>query len=419
MKLSRKKFLIIVSCLFIVASCSKKNSDTPINPPADNLPIIKNVTPDSGSVGTVVTITGNNFSTDLTQDVVKFNGVQAIVSSATNSEIKVKVPESATTGKITLAIKTYTSTSDRDFKVLQAYWVQKVDFAGGYRIFGTGFTAGDKGYLLTGVTPFQGVIANDLWEYDSLLNIWTRKADFPGGARQMAIGFSIAGKGYIGTGFNYGNPDPSLERKDLWEYNPALDTWTRKADMPTVPREYAIAFTISNKAYVGLGATGGSGGLGTSLNDFWEYDPALDSWTRKADFPGAATLESIGFSVSGKGYVGLGANSSGVFSKEIWQFDPTNNTWTRKNDFPAEGRQGGVSININGVVFAGFGAIVGKLFADFWKYNPADDNWILQPQFPGGPRAFPVLLSMGTKGYLGTGADSTNNGVKDFWQFNP
>jgi hypothetical protein len=79
----------------------------------------------------------------------------------------------------------------------------------------------------------------------------------------------------------------------------------------------------------------------------------------------------------------------------------------------------GVSININGVAFAGFGAIVGKLFADFWKYNPVDDNWILQPQFPSGPRAFPVLLSIGTKGYLGTGADSTNNGVKDFWQFSP
>ena len=136
MKFSYKKCLIIGSCLFILASCSKKNSSTPINPPVDNLPIIKNVTPDSGAVGTIVTITGNHFSSDLTQDVVKFNGVQAIVNSATNSEIKVIVPEGATTGKITLAIKTYTSTSDRDFKVLQAYWVQKADFAGGYRIFG-------------------------------------------------------------------------------------------------------------------------------------------------------------------------------------------------------------------------------------------------------------------------------------------
>lgn len=420
MSIPYKYFVLIGICFFAVVSCSKNNSGQSVTPPPlDNSPVIKNFSPDSGYVSSVVTITGTNFSADIVQDVVKFNGVQAAVSSATNTEIKVTVPAGTTTGKITLALKTYTATSDHDFKLLQPSWVQKVDFAGGLRIFASGFAVGNKGYLLTGNTPFQGVIAKDLWEYDATTNAWVRKADFPGGPRQMAVGFSVAGKGYVGTGFIYSNPDPAAEHKDLWEYDPAINTWTQKTDMPSVPREYGIAFTIADKAYVGLGGTGGASGSGSSLKDFWQYDPSSDSWTRKADFPGSVTMECLAFAIEGKGYVGLGGNNAGVFSKEVWQFDPVANTWTRKNDFPGEGRQGGMGVAVNGSAYAGFGNVIGRMFGDFWKYNSTNDSWLLQPQFPGGPRSFPVLISVGTKGYLGTGADSSSNGVKDFWQFNP
>ncbi len=45
----------------------------------------------SGPVGTVVTINGTGFSTTASQNTVKFNGVTATVSSATNSQIQVTV----------------------------------------------------------------------------------------------------------------------------------------------------------------------------------------------------------------------------------------------------------------------------------------------------------------------------------------
>ena len=55
--------------------------------------------------------------------------------------------------------------------------------------------------------------------------VWTQKTDFGGGNRFGAIGFSIGLKEYIGTGW-----DDNGFKKDLWEYDPANDSWTQKAD---------------------------------------------------------------------------------------------------------------------------------------------------------------------------------------------
>ena len=55
----------------------------------------------------------------------------------------------------------------------------------------------------------------DFWEYDPATNAWTQKADFGGTARDGAVGFSIGSKGYIGTGY-----DGTGSTKDFWEYTP-------------------------------------------------------------------------------------------------------------------------------------------------------------------------------------------------------
>ena len=43
----------------------------------------------------------------------------------------------------------------------------------------------------------------------------------------------------------------------------------------------AVAFSIGSKAYIGTGQDDSS-----YYKDFWEYDPATDTWTQKADFGG-------------------------------------------------------------------------------------------------------------------------------------
>ncbi|PSR06101.1 MAG: hypothetical protein BRD49_02230, partial [Bacteroidetes bacterium SW_10_40_5] len=58
-----------------------------------------------------------------------------------------------------------------------------------------------------------------------------------------------------------------------------------------------------------------------------------------------------------------------------------------------------------------------KRYKDFWKYNVTTDSWTQIANFNGGKRSRATAFSIGNKGYIGTGRDSTNsNFLQDFWQ---
>jgi photosystem II stability/assembly factor-like uncharacterized protein len=78
---------------------------------------ILSFTPTSGTPGTTITITGNNFSDDMMGNVVLINGVSSTVTSSTATTINAVVPNTATTGKITVTANGQTVTSAADFTV--------------------------------------------------------------------------------------------------------------------------------------------------------------------------------------------------------------------------------------------------------------------------------------------------------------
>lgn len=74
-------------------------------------------TPNSGPVGSSVTIYGTGFSTTPSQNSVSFNGVAASVTSATFSQIVATVPATATTGPIGITTPAGSATSATSFVV--------------------------------------------------------------------------------------------------------------------------------------------------------------------------------------------------------------------------------------------------------------------------------------------------------------
>lgn len=83
-------------------------------------PTIASFSPASGVVGSIITITGTNFSTNATNNVVKVNGVTATIASATATSIIIPIPANATTGKITVTVDGQTATSTAPFIVKKA-----------------------------------------------------------------------------------------------------------------------------------------------------------------------------------------------------------------------------------------------------------------------------------------------------------
>ena len=92
-------------------------------------PVITSFAPASGSVGTMVTITGGGFNPVAANNHVWFGPVEAIVGSVSATSISVVVPAGAAFHPITVAANGYSATSTTYFNVT---------FAGG----GNGFVAG-------------------------------------------------------------------------------------------------------------------------------------------------------------------------------------------------------------------------------------------------------------------------------------
>ena len=229
----------------------------------------------------------------------------------------------------------------------QDTWTRKADFGGLARQAATGFSIGSKGYLGTG---FADDYAKDFWEYDPAANTWTQKADFGGSGRTWAVGFSIGSKGYVGTGA----PFTAIESltKDFWEYDPAADTWMRKADFGGSARYGATGFGIGSVGYLGTGYDGVSntGGLfGGATRDFWEYDPAANTWTRRADSGGSARYVAVGFSIGSQGYLGTGFNTDSFDeTRDFWQYTPVRSCQAPTNVAVASITTTTASVSFNG-----------------------------------------------------------------------
>ena len=137
--------------------------------------------------------------------------------------------------------------------------------------------------------------------------------------------------------------------------------WVQKAGFPGSGRHGAISFTIGNKAYVGMGHIN-SGPLGeVYFNDIWEYDPASDSWTQKADYPEAAFAYGMAFSHNNLGYIG--------FDYTLFSFNPQTNSYIQKAD-PIFSLVSENKINIeiyNEIVFV--------MQASMHSYSPLSDTW--------------------------------------------
>ncbi len=82
------------------------NHDADIMQVITRPPEISDVQPDTGMAGTVVTISGKNFSSDLAGggNAVKFNGVTATLMSAASDELQAAVPGGASSGPITVTL---------------------------------------------------------------------------------------------------------------------------------------------------------------------------------------------------------------------------------------------------------------------------------------------------------------------------
>jgi N-acetylneuraminic acid mutarotase len=210
-------------------------------------------------------------------------------------------------------------------------------------------------------------------EYQPATDTWTRKADMPTARNALSVSvvnetlFAIGGAGGIGI------PLQTVE-----EYQPNTDTWMRKADMPT-PRYGLSTCAVNGRIY----AIGGSKGGFNALSTVEEYDPVTDMWTQKADMPTARIHLSTSV-VDGKIYAIGGATGAPSLTSltTVEEYDPITDIWTRKANLPSSGCTLSTSV-VNGKIYAIGGATqMMSPISTVQVYNPATDTWTQKADMP-------------------------------------
>ena len=176
----------------------------------------------------------------------------------------------------------------------------------------------NKVYVFGGIDPNTGVVSNATKVLDITANEWSTAANLPAPRHSMAAGYNEAnGRIYLAGGFN--TADPSSAQITTWEYNPATNTFTPRADLP-----HAVGSAASGVVAGHLYVAGGHDTSGV-VDLTWDYDIAANTWTPKASMPTPTNAPGSAAAI-GKLWSFGGETPSDPTAGTV-SYDPATNSW--------------------------------------------------------------------------------------------
>lgn len=218
---------------------------------------------------------------------------------------------------------------------------------------------------------------------------WVKLAPFPEAAEEV-YGIDAGGKLYVFQGLG-----PRWTPRGLvYEYDPATDQWTKKKPMP-LPSHHTAVAELNGKIYLVGGFVPPKSGppAWEPINNLWEYDPANDTWKALAPMPtkrGSPVAAAIGGKIYVIGGAGLhpGSKETSVHPRRPHRslgtneaYDPATNTWEQRSDMPTARNHAAIGVVSNKIYVIG-----GRIGAAFMttpasatdiveEYDPAADQW--------------------------------------------
>jgi N-acetylneuraminic acid mutarotase len=259
-----------------------------------------------------------------------------------------------------------------------------------------GVTIGHGMFVFAGLDDERFVPYGAVYRYDADSEKWTTLQNMPLPAHHI-MATAYGGKVYVFGGFTR---PPDLKSwqptSAAWQYDPATDTWKALAPLPR-PRGAGQAVTVGDKIYVVGGACSDPEGKTSSpivpkgpgqtvVGFVDEYDPATNTWKRKADMPTPRNhflaAESGGKIYAIDGRIGAVFVTMAGITDVVEEYDPATDRWKLVSRAPTN--RGDVS----GAVLNGKIYVAGGEFQDsnrkmaFWAveaYNPATNTWEVLP----------------------------------------
>lgn len=145
-------------------------------------------------------------------------------------------------------------------------WEQLNSFPGRHRTGAVMCHDGQRYFFGTGYVVDN---MNDWWEYFPATDTWKERKPMPDKGRYNAVAFSVGNRFFVATGRKFGGSlTDGIIYDDILEYDANKNGWYKRGKIPTGGRENAVAFVLNNKAYIGFGEN-----EGLMYNDLWSFNP--------------------------------------------------------------------------------------------------------------------------------------------------
>ncbi len=333
-------------------------------------PTINSISPTSGPVGTLVTITGNNL---LNPSSINIGGKAAIPISNDGATLVAMVMPGANSGDVNISTVAGAANFSGSFTVLNTQPPKTQD---GDKLVGSGgLTKANQGSTVavsadgnTAVVGGSGVnnYLEVVWIYTKKAGVWSQQDNIivgdptvSGNAEQESHGQSVAISADGNTVIIGGHNDNGGVGA-AWVYTRNGNVWTQQGKkltakdvIPNVRLGYAVALSADGNTAV-VGGSGNENGAGA----VWVFTRNNGSWTQDGDKlvgTGASKDARQGYSISlsadGKTLLVGGYNDNGGVGA-AWVFAKNNGVWTQQgNKLVGTGAVGnasqGFSVSLN------------------------------------------------------------------------
>jgi hypothetical protein len=204
--------------------------------------------------------------------------------------------------------------------------------------------------------------------FNPATNSWTTKASMPTARGALAAAPGADGQIYVFGGF-VTSSNSTLSTVEA--YNLATNSWTSKHSMPTARESLAAALGADGQIYV-------FGGYSTishnTLATVEAYNPATDTWTTKTSMPTANDSMAAVAGADGLIYVCGGSSGSTVEA-----YNPATNSWSAKASMSTAGASLAAGPGTDGLLY-----VIGGGDSTLEAYNPATDSWSTKANVPNG-----------------------------------
>ena len=253
----------------------------------------------------------------------------------------------------------------------------------------------DGKVYVVGGTDASGVLAS-MEVYDPATNTWSAKASMP--SAKGSPGAAVAnGRIYVFGGDT-----------QVYEYDPATNSWATKAPLPVTPGGVAVA-AISGNIYVAFNTAA------NTRPKLYRYDPFQNIWEQRQEHPDVRTIVSLGIS-NGMIYAvgGWFPNQTPAEPTRVDRYDPSNDQWTTNAIPPLTVRRthlGATLPTVDGKMYVIGGWDGYSALTSVEVYDPWTNSWSSETALPSARYAM-AYASVGYRIYaLGgsTGSPLTTN----------